>query len=155
MNHDLEMKNARRAFVIFVVVAIVGVVLLISGCGDPCSSNPAGPGCPCLEHTDCAGWCTTDGCQPGTKQGDWTPCLYEEARSCDEVCADTGQSCANACGWPFAAVAFSQEALACTDSSAPDWMGPWESAIEVEGLPACQAAGVDPYRSCCCLPEAP
>jgi hypothetical protein len=152
MKADPKMTAGRRAIAVFVMVFLCGVGMLVLGCDDPCSRG--GVGCPCTEHDDCAGWCTSDGCELGTEQGDWTPCLYEEPRTCDEVCGDTGQSCSTACDWPLVAAAYSETDAACTVEGQPDWLSPWTVVSELDETPACEALIAAPYRSCCCLPAA-
>ncbi len=84
--------------------------------------------------------------------GAWSPCVYEPARSCDEVCADAGQACAAACDASGAAVAYSSAFGACELDGSPDWSSSWETAASFGEAHACEAVIIEPYVSCCCAP---
>lgn len=87
---------------------------------------------------------------PGLELGAWSPCVYEPARSCDEVCADAGQACAAACD--ASAVAYSSAFGACELDGSPDWSSSWETAASFGEAHACEAILIEPYVTCCCVP---
>ena len=145
--------------------SLAPLVVLLLSCGDPCVSEPGSPGCPCTEKEDCAGWCTTQGCQAGTLPGEWSACALEAGleRTCDDVCEAEGQSCATACEGYASVHTF--DALACPVGTPPQWaLASWTFHEDLDGFPrTCELplsiwaeevglSGGGATVSCCCLP---
>lgn len=121
-----ELSPKRRALAVLVLMVAYALCGVMLGCEPSPSSSPS------------------------PELGAWSPCVYEPARSCDEVCADAGQACAAACDASGAAVAYSSAFGACELDGSPDWSSSWETAASFGESHACEAVLIEPYVSCCC-----